>query len=257
MSPPIAATRTNATPNSVVTIPVKIRYTKSLDATGWLRVKLESGEAGFLPEFVRVAIEKETDRTFFLINEGRYKGQMASLSKDNASKCLVDVKRGSGATLVAKRGPKYETLYSKPKGETNKQLISTLHFNGISATITLDSDIKFKENNPVSPFAGQFLQSKPLPPGIYKILVPESAKSTDATGFYRTEAGGNPDLKYDTVWFPIEYAKTYNSSFVHVGNLSEGCVTMYELGKWNSLNAYLISNRIEPDGKYVGSITIK
>ena len=257
MSPPIAATRTNATPGSLVTIPVKIRYTKSLDTTGWLRVKLDSGATGFLPEFVRVAVTKETDRTFFLIKEGRYKGQIASLSKDNAPMCLVDVKRGTGATLVAKTGPKYETLYSKPKGETNKQLISTLLFNGISATITLDSDVKYPESNRASPLAGQILQSKPLPPGFYKILVPESAKGADMTAFYRTRPGGNPDLKYDTVWFAIEYAKTYNSNFVHVGNLSEGCVTMYELGKWNALYEYLISNRIEPEGKYVGSITIK
>lgn len=256
MSLPIAATRTNATQNSVVTIPVRIRYTKSLDSTGWLRVRLESGEAGFLPEFIRVALTQEADRTFFLIKEGRYKGKTASLSKDNAPKCLLDVKRGSGATLVAKRGPKYEALYSKPKGQTNKQLISTLLFNGISATITLDSATRYIETNTASPLAGQFLQSKPLPPGVYKILAPESANDAGMTGFYRTEVGGNPDLKYDTVWFALEYAKTYNSNFIHVGNLSEGCVTMYELGKWNALYAYLISNRIEPEGKYVGSITI-
>ncbi|MEJ7804691.1 MAG: hypothetical protein WKG03_02055 [Telluria sp.] len=63
--------------------------------------------------------------------------------------------------------------------------------------------------------------------------------------------------KYDTVWFAIEYAKTFNSNFVHVGNLSEGCVTMYELEKWNALYAYLISNRLDTEGKYVGSITIE
>lgn len=258
MSPPIAATRTNTTPNSLVTLPVKTRYTKAIDTTGWLHVKLEpSGTAGFLPEFVKVQIAKEEDRTFFLIREGRYKGQMASLKKENASKCLVDVKRGSGAKLVAKMGPGYQELYSKPKGEMNKQLISTLAFDGKSATITLDSNVTFRETNKTSPLFNQILQSKPLPKGVYKILAPESAKGAEYTAFYRTGVGGDPDLKYDTVWFAIEYAKTYNSNFVHVGNLSEGCVTMYELGKWNALYAYLISNRLDAEGKYVGTITIE
>lgn len=30
MSPPLAATRTNTTPNSLVTVPVKTRYTKGI-----------------------------------------------------------------------------------------------------------------------------------------------------------------------------------------------------------------------------------
>lgn len=258
MSPPLAATRTNTTPNSVVTVPVKTRYTKAIDSTGWLHVKLEpSGVAGYLPEYVKVQISKVADRTYFLIREGRYKGKLASLKNENAAKCLVDVKRGAGAKLVAKMGPGYQKLYSKPKNETNKQLISTLAFDGKSATITLDSDVRFKETNTASPYWDQWLQSKPLPKGFYKILAPESAKDARFTGFYRTGAGGNPDLKYDTVWFAIEYAKTFNSNFVHVGNLSEGCVTMYELGKWNALYAYLISNRLDAEGKYVGSITIE
>lgn len=258
MSPPLAATRTNTTPNSLVTVPVTTRYTKGIDTTGWLHVKLEpSGEAGYLPEFVKVQISKVADRTFFLIREGRYKGRMASLKTENAAKCLVDVKRGAGAKLVAKMGTGYQKLYSKPKNETNKQLISTLAFDGKTATITLDSDVRFKETNRASPYWDQWLQSKPLPKGVYKILAPESAKDARFTGFYRSGPGGSPDLKYDTVWFAIEYAKTFNSNFVHVGNLSEGCVTMYELGKWNALYAYLISNRLDAEGKYVGSITIE
>jgi hypothetical protein len=258
MNAPIAATRTNPTPGSLVTVAVKTRYTKGIDATGWLRVKLEpSGEAGFVPEYVKVQITKEAERTFFLIREGRYKGQMASMKKDNAAKCLLDVKRGAGAKLVAKMGPGYQSLYSKPKKDTNKQLISTLAFDGKSATITLDSDVKFRETNKASPLYNQILQSKPLPKGVYKILAPESAKDAIFTEFYRTGVGGEPDLKYDTVWFAIEYAKTHNSNFVHVGNLSEGCVTMYELGKWNALYSYLISNRLDAEGKYVGTISIE
>lgn len=60
-------------------IDVKIRYTKSSDTTGWLRVKLEpSGESGYLCEFVKVAISEEGARTHFLILEGTNKGLKAS-----------------------------------------------------------------------------------------------------------------------------------------------------------------------------------
>lgn len=69
--------------------------------------------------------------------------------------------------------------------------------------------------------------------------------------------GTYPDLKYHTVWFPIEYAATLNSNFVHVGNLSEGCVTMYELPMWNALYSYLIKNRLDKEGLYVGTVTIE
>lgn len=64
-------------------------------------------------------------------------------------------------------------------------------------------------------------------------------------------------MKYDTVWFPVEYAANYNSSFVHVGHLSEGCVTVYQIQKWNSVYLYLIKNRLDKAGKYVGILEIQ
>ena len=64
-------------------------------------------------------------------------------------------------------------------------------------------------------------------------------------------------MKYHTVWFPIEYAPNHNSNFVHVGNVSEGCVTMYDLTQWNALYHYLISNRSDSEGIYVGTVNIK
>jgi hypothetical protein len=109
----------------------------------------------------------------------------------------------------------------------------------------------------VSPYRGQERQSKPLPKGTYKILAPQSPKLLGFTDNYRTGSGGYPELKFHTVWFPIEYAPTHNSNFVHVRNLSEGCATMYELPMWNPLYLYLIKNRSDQEGKYVGTVTIK
>lgn len=256
---PLAEARTNSTAGSVVQVTAKLLYTKSADDTGWLMVRLEpSGERVAICEFTKVAVTKEDNRVHFLILEGRYKKRSASLSKENKARCLVDVKRGAGAKLVAKAlGRKKEVSLVRRDGREFNQLFATLNFDGKSARITLDSDVDFVESNPMSPLNGQWTHSKPLPKGTYKIRAPESAKSAAFTSFYATNPGGYPGLKYHTVWFPVEYSGNYNSSFVHVGNVSEGCVTTYQLEMWNSLYLYLISNRLDSDGKYVGTITIE
>lgn len=259
MSRPIAVTRTNATPNSLHEIKVKTRYTKAIDTTGWLRVKLEpSGKDVYLCEYVKVAIASEGERTHFLILEGEYKHEKASLATVNAAKCLVTTRRGAGAKILAKTIGR-KKMVSKPRGDgiPLNQLTATLEFDGHKALITLDSDVDFVERNRASPNRGKVLHSTPLPKGTYKILAPQYPKEDKYTRFYVTNPGGYPDLKYHTVWFPIEYAPTHNSNFVHVGNLSEGCVTMYDLTMWNPLYAYLISNRSDGEGRYVGTVTIE
>ncbi len=237
----------------------KVLYTKSIDQSGWLAIRLDSGNVT-VPEYVKVSPTEEKDRRFyFLVLEGRYKGKFASLSKENVNKCLVSTQRGNGAKLVAK-AIGYKWLISLPRGnERLHQLLAKLEFNGKKATITLDSDINYRETNPISPYNGQTLHSKPLPKGKYKILTPEAAHNIRNTNFYAdpNNPGSYPSLKYHTVWFQIENPETYNSNYVHVGNLSEGCVTMYELEMWNPLYLYLISNRLDKDGKYVGAITIE
>ncbi|WP_426336984.1 hypothetical protein ACN9MY_06155 [Pseudoduganella sp. R-31] len=258
MNQVIARARTNTNANSVHPVVVTTKYTKSPDTSGWLKVQLEpSGGMVFLPEFVKVSVIKEDSRTHFMILEGDNKGKTASLKRENAANCLAAASRGNGAKIVAKTLGR-QKLASRPRhNEVLNQLIATLTFDGQSAMITLDSDVDFKESNPMSPYYEQIRHSQPLPKGTYRILAPSVAKRADFTSFYVTAPGGNPDLKFHTVWFPIEYAATQNSNFVHVGNLSEGCVTMYDLTKWNALYKYLISNRSDKEGKYVGTVTIE
>lgn len=259
MTTALGSTTTNTREQSRTTIAVKTLFTKAIDESGWLLVKLEpSGQRVALCEFTKVATTKEDSRVHFLILEGRYKGKAASLSKENKARCLVDVKRGSGAKLTAKIiGRKKEISVPKGSNREYNQLFATLSFDGKTARITLDSDVYFRETNPLSPYDGQIRHSEPLPKGTYKIKVPEAAKSEDYTSFYATNPGGFPGLKYHTVWFPVDYAGNHYSSFVHVGNISEGCVTTYQLEMWNALYLYLISNRSDPEGTYVGTVTIE
>lgn len=255
----IAAANTNAISGSIYPAIAKIAYTKSTDDSGWLMVRLEpSGERVAICEYTKTVVVKEDSRVHFLLLEGRYRKRTASLSKENAVRCLVAVPRGTGAKLVAEiKGRKWELSVPRQDVKPLHQLFATLTFDGKSAKVTLDSDVDFYETNPRSPRHQQVSHSKPLPRGTYKILAPEAPKHARNTEFYVHRAGGYPGLKYHTVWFPVEYAGNYNSSFVHVGNLSEGCVTTYELEMWNPLYLYLISNRLDPEGKYVGTITIK
>lgn len=253
-----ATTNTRAQSRTPVT--ATTLFTKSIDTSGWLLVRLEpSGERVTLCEYTKVLVLKEAQaRVFFTVLEGRYRGKEASLSAENKSKCLISAPRGSGAKLsVETIGRRKVGLGVRP--DIRNQLIATLSFNGQTASITLDSDVVYTETNRMSPYFGEIRQSEPLPAGTYKILTPESAKDRTFTDFYADPRypGAFPGLKYHAVWFPIEYAATHNSNFIHVGNLSEGCVTIYELKKWNDLYAYLISNRSDKDGKYIGTVTIK
>lgn len=269
--------RTNKKPKSVHEGAVETRYTKCIDESGWLAIDVEGMSKKpypVVPEFVKVVLmkkrgkdgkptkENET-RTFFIIQEGLHKGKTASLTKENAKKCLIKAKRGTGAHIVAKIiGRKRE--YSQLKNYEYNQLWATLSFDGKKVKITLDSldsenppYLKYKETNKTSPYYKQLRKAVPLPKGTYKIITPSAPHLGDNTDFYRTDPGGYPGLRYDRVWFQIENPATYNSNYVHVGNLSEGCVTMYTLPMWNVLYKYLISNRMDKEAKYVGTVTIE
>lgn len=260
MTTTLGTATTNTRENSRTTVTTTTLFTKSIDTSGWLAIRLETtGERVTVCEYTKVLVTKETQaRVFFTLLDGRYKGKDASLAAENKVKCLVRAVRGSGASITA------TTMGRRKVGlgvrrEVNNQLLATLSFNGQTASITLDSDVPYRETNPASPHYGEIRQSQPLPPGVYKILVPEAAKDRGMTEFYADPQypGAYPGLKYHTVWFPIEFAGTHNSNFIHVGNLSEGCVTVYELQKWNDLYAYLIANRSDQGGKYIGTVTIK
>lgn len=247
---------TNTRQRSTQTAVYQTKYTKSPDISGWLMVKNSStNESIYLCEYTQVLIQRVSGGyTFFLIKDGHYKNIVAKMSTSNADKYLISFTRGNGATLrVSVRGRKNEL--SNIRNERLNQLFSILTFNGKTARITIDSDVTYKETNRNSPDYGKVKKSKPLPYGRYKIMIPDFAKDQNMTSFYRTSRNGFSGLKYDRVWFPIEYAPTHNSNFVHVGHLSEGCITCYEIPKWNDIYDYLIKNRTS-DG-YIGELIIE
>lgn len=61
-------------------------------------------------------------------------------------------------------------------------------------------------------------------------------------------------LQFDQVWFPIKHGD--NSRYVHVGNLSDGCVTVLDLARWADIHEALISHR-SPDGESLAQLVVK
>lgn len=242
-------------------VPVPPMYTRSSD--GWLMVKLEpSGKMVFLPDYTKIVKQKEVQgRVHFLITEGVYRNQTASLKKENADKYLFVGNRGIGATITVIKKARKPTAsnirFEQDKGKKWNQLWATLKYNGKEVEITLDSEVEFIETDKTSPNFNKKILSSPLPNGTYNILTPTYPHDASMTAWYRTHANGHKNLKYDTVWFPIEDAASRNSKMVHVGHLSEGCVTIYTLSAWNDLYQYLIANRLDKDGKYVGKLIIR
>lgn len=130
-----------------------------------------------------------------------------------------------------------EDLYSEAKHESLDQQLATLTIgDGVSANVTMNS----LWNAGISP----------LPAGEYRILVPDAPHDGRYTSFYREV---DPSLKCDRVWFPVEYGN--NDRYVHVGNVSHGCVTVLDLATWATIHEALVSHRA-PDGRSVGTLIV-
>ncbi len=73
-----------------------VRYIPDVD-NGWLKVKITGGETVSLPAFLKVQSEYiESGREYFMVLEGLYKNQKASVSLNNGnSRLLIDVKHES------------------------------------------------------------------------------------------------------------------------------------------------------------------
>lgn len=141
------------------------------------------------------------------------------------------------AHIVVTYGKYVEGWVSEARGRQKlDQQMATLQIAAIRAQVTMNSV-----------WGGAYT---PMPAGVYTVFVPDAPHKGDMTRFYRRVA---PNLKFDQVWFPIRYGN--NSRFVHVGNLSEGCTTVLDVGRWPDIHEALISHR-SPDGASVAQLVV-
>ncbi len=220
----------------------KIMYVNQVPTSGWLDVQPRDAKRRVaLLEYTKLQMLKsDHGHTTFLILDGAQKGITASLRDANAKIYLGEkAPLQTGVSVMVQYG-EIKDIDSIARGELLVQQTASLSVNGLKIGITLNSHKPGKKK-----------EHEPIPPGIYKIRLPDNPHDKDATDFYRTREA--PSLRNDQVWFPIEYDD--NTRYIHVGHLSHGCVTVMQLEKWNELYQALIEHRMS-GGKYVGQLLI-
>lgn len=216
-----------------------VRHVNKVPDTGWLRVREEpSGTSLFLFKYTRLThVQERGERTHFKIAEGPYAGRSASLAQANAREYLGSrAPRAVPAQLTVTYGAYQPGWYSEARKEKLDQQLAQLEIAGVSASVTMNTI-----------WGAAFT---PLPPGDYNVLLPDVPHKAEMTRFYRHV---EPALVFDQVWFPIERGD--NSRYVHIGNVSEGCVTLLTLGQWPAIHEALLSHR-SADGISVAKMTV-
>jgi hypothetical protein len=221
------------------------KFTRKAEASGWLSVRLtKGGTLTSLCEYTRVTNLRESGgRTYFTIADGYISvGEEASLTSANAARYLSDTGPGGAASLIVQYdgAPKEEV---SPFQGRRLQQFATLTFGTQTAQVTLNSIWNSSYH--------------PITPGKHNILGPDYSHKEISTAGY---VSATPGMIGNDVWFPIGLmGSTANSSrYIHVGHLSEGCVTVHQLERWSALYEYLIARRVPGSkGKLVGTLDVR
>ncbi|KIG09429.1 hypothetical protein [Caballeronia concitans] len=246
--------QTNDNQGSTHSATVETRYVKMpSDQQRWLHVKREkNGQLIALCENTQVTMIRSSDGyTYFKVADGTsdYVGETVCISDGNVDRFLSKTPPSrSSVTLSVKYGKRAHGI-SAPRGneDLDQQWGSLTIPGGKTMTVTLNSV-----------WNGRY---SPIPAGIHRIMAPDAPHDSSYTKFYVDYAKqhGMGNVIADQVWFPIELAGSRGNStrYVHIGNLSEGCVTVYALEHWNDVYNFLISHRL-PDtrGRYVANLEV-
>ncbi|EMR5621200.1 hypothetical protein WJW69_004457 [Salmonella enterica] len=234
---------TNQTPGSTQIVQGTVFYSRRATPDGWLTVKrTKTSDTIPIHENVKLLYKGVKDgRTYFTV-----KSDIDKLLDED-----ISLNSGHAMKYVSATGPVEEeailyVLYDKkipdPQDSQSTQFFAKLvcNNNTIITTVTLTThNPEYGDEN-----------FTPLPVGTHKIMVPDYPHS--AAGYYLREY---PGLIGYNVWFPIKFGN--GSRYVHPGQISHGCLTIYTLTSWNSIYDYLITRRTPgTNGKYVGRIIV-
>lgn len=221
-----------------MTPPTTLLYVNAVGQDGWVNGRADDGAFIPLCKYTKVSIaERKGGRTYFEVLDGARRGAKLSMSDGNASTYLGPKAPSKGAAkITVKYGRYVEGWYSAARKLSLNQRLATLSVEGRQADVTMNTNWG----------VGYY----PLPAGTYNVGTPDAPHAGDMTNYYRTVA---PALIHDQVWFPIQYGD--KSRYVHVGNISDGCVTVISLEQWPGICEALISHRSE-DGAYVATLVV-
>lgn len=215
-------------------------YVNKVGSDGWLQALAEgSNQRLSLFKYTKVsAVQSRGGRTYFTVMEGAAKGRVMSLTDANAKEHLgLIAPKATPAHITVTYGKYEESWYSQARNERLPQQTAVLDVAGIKSTVTMNTVWG----------TGFF----PLPPGTYTVLLPDVPHDANMTRFYRRV---EPQLTFDQVWFPILFGN--NSRYVHIGNVSDGCVTVMDFARWPAIHEALLSHRTA-DGRGVALLTVK
>lgn len=219
----------------------KVLYVNHVPSDGWLNGGVpDSIERVPLLKYTQVRLtERKRGRTYFEVMDGGAKGRTLSLTDEHSLMYLGSKAPTIGPAKVVVTYGKYVEGWVSPAwpGRLFEHQLATLEVAGIRVQVTMNS--AWTDNY------------TPQPPGQYLVLLPDTPHKKEMTEFYRKVA---PSLKYDRVWFPIQFGN--NSRYVHVGHVSDGCTTVMDLARWPDIYEALTSHR-SADGKSVAQLTIK
>ena len=169
-------------------MPAEIRYVSKVGKDAWLRVKLDDGSEVSLPQFLKVNFKGTSGgRDAFEILEGPNKGKSASVARKSTSESYL-----------------VPGIHQLPAG--------LIRFNLARQSLTYGS------SGPVMAFSGAFDIYTQVPKGRYLLAIPDAPHSATRAGYYAF-------TDYHKTWFRIGIS-TSGSRYLHVGEISEGCVTV-------------------------------
>jgi hypothetical protein len=166
----------------------EIRFVSSVGRDNWLLVALNAGPRVSLPYGLKVrVIEVKDGREHFEILEGVNKGQRATVSL-----------KGSGQSYLVK--------------DMTRENAGTIRFNLKAQALWYGS------NGPIQAFSGAFQGFTAVTPGTYDLQIPAypHAQTRPEYGLF---------TPFHNTWFRLGLSAT-GSRFLHVGEISEGCVTV-------------------------------
>ncbi|MBP5100778.1 hypothetical protein [Pseudomonas protegens] len=235
---------TTTTPGHIQRVLADVtRYINKVpNESGWLLVGMDNVPREnwpFLFKYCKVTLTFTKDqKTYFKILEGAHKGKTAFLSEANAKEYLGKIApKKKPVELVMVYGRFNDKWMSITRDRALPQQLANGTLDGIHFEAAMNTVWG--------------LIYSPIPPGTYSILLPDVPHAKDYTEPYKAEY---PNLSHHQVWFPIDHGD--KSRYVHVGNVSEGCVTVVSLNRWSAIHEALVSHR-SPDGNSVGTLIVK
>jgi len=217
----------------------QIRYINEVGSDGWVAGADASGVRIPLCKYTKVEVrETRNHRTQFQVLDGPRKGAVLDMDAHQATRYFGATPPQQGlAALRVKYGHYQAGWVSVARhNQLLDQQFAELQVADVQATVTMNTV-----------WGREFT---PLPAGSYKVFAPDGPHDRNMTAFYRNFES---TLSSDQLWFPIDVGN--RSRYVHVGNVSEGCVTVASLDKWARICEALVSHR-STDGRYVATLTV-